>query len=462
MGNLYDMESTRLQNCSKCGLCLSVCPTYKVALQEHASPRARLQLIKYYDNKELISSSGLKEIISKCLMCGACAAICPSGINHYSRFMEMRTKMARAHGEKIAIKSLVYLLASEFRIKCAAGFAKLGQRITPQILFEKYDLGNIPLKRFPKLNKESFRQAVAAIDRSEIAIPETDTKGSVLYFTGCATNYIFDKTGFATINILKAMGYKVIIPEKQTCCGIPMLFHGAKDQAQQNIVTNIKALNPENWNTKNSDLANPDQDTIKAIIVDCPTCGSALKNEYIALKNDFGPEIVEAASKISLKVIDIMSFIKQESGKQDLSKALKIIKQDIIKSAGIQQDKIIPYNFKLSETKVTYHLPCHLKNSLQSPNNTETILKALPAIDYIRAVDADECCGGGGTFFYEYPEVSGKIVEGKIENAKKTGAEIWLTDCPVCRINLSGNLKENDNIMVKHPVEMIGLGGRLF
>ena len=84
-------------------------------------------------------------------------------------------------------------------------------------------------------------------------------------------------------------------------------------------------------------------------------------------------------------------------------------------------------------------------------------MKNLPGIDYIRAVDADECCGGGGTFFYEYPEISKEMVKGKIENAKKTGAQIWLTDCPVCRINLSGNLKGDDNLIVKHPVEMIEL-----
>ncbi|MEN8212522.1 MAG: (Fe-S)-binding protein [Thermodesulfobacteriota bacterium] len=430
------MRLDTLQNCSKCGLCLSVCPTYKIALQEHASPRARLQLIKYYDNKELISSPGLQEIISKCLMCGACAAICPSGINHYSKFMEMRTKMVQDHGEKIAIKSLVYLLASEYRIKFAAGFAKFGQRITPQIFFEKYDLGNIPLKRFPKLNKRPFREAAAETCRSETNIPETGNKGSVLYFTGCATNYLFDKTGFATINILKRMGYQVIIPEKQTCCGIPLLFHGAKDKARKNILTNIRCLNPDNFK----------QDNIKAIIVDCPTCGSALKNEYPALENEFNPETAETIGKISSKVIDIMSFVLQESGSTNLAQSLENLKSDILK-----------HESSADQTKVTYHLPCHLKNSPQSPENSETILKNMPGLDYIRAVDADECCGGGGTFFYEYPEVSKEIVNGKIENAKKTGAEIWLTDCPVCRINLSGNLKKNDNLKVKHPVEMIEL-----
>ncbi len=433
------MKSGRLQNCNKCGLCLSVCPTYKTLLQEHASPRARLQLIKYYDSNALISSPGLQEVISKCLMCGACAAICPSGINHYSKFMEMRTRMAREHGEKIVIKSLVYLLASEFRTKFAAGFAKVGQKIMPQGFSKKYNLGNIPLKRLPQFNQKPFRQTAA-----ETGKPAPGEKGSVLYFTGCATNYLFDKTGIATIHILKRMGYQVIIPENQTCCGIPMLFHGAGKAAEKNILTNIKCLNPDRFT----------HDNIKAVIVDCPTCGTALKNEYPALKDQFNSKTAEIIGKISSKVIDIMSFVLQESGSTNLAQNLETLKPDDLKHESRKNQKRLK-EMESQKIKVTYHLPCHLKNSLQSLGNSETVLKNIEGLDYTRAVDVDECCGGGGTFFYEYPEVSREMVKGKIENAKKTGARIWLTDCPVCRINLSGNLKEDDNLMVKHPVEMI-------
>jgi glycolate oxidase iron-sulfur subunit len=408
------MKTSPVQNCGKCGLCLSVCPVYKVLNQEHDSPRARLQLIKYHKNKQLPSSLDLKDIISKCLMCGSCTAICPSGINHYSLFMEMRIKMRKDHGEKQAIKSLTYLLAKEYRIKLATDFAKFGQKIIPENFIEKYNLGNIPLKRFPKLNKTPFRQAVP-----ETVLPHKEIKGTVLYFTGCSTNYVFDNTGFSTVKILTQMGYKVIIPEKQTCCGIPMLYHGAGDQAKKNILTNIECLS---------------QDDVKAIIVDCPTCGTALKNEYPDLQKTFGQDD-SPASKISSKVIDIMSFILQESGQTDL----------LENPQKTNQDKI----------KVTYHLPCHLKNSMGAPNNTEKVLNNLDWIDYKRAVDVDECCGGGGTFFYEYPEISKKIVDKKVKNAKNTGASVWLTDCPVCRINLSGNLKENDKITIKHPVEVI-------
>ena len=101
---------------------------------------------------------------------------------------------------------------------------------------------------------------------------------------------------------------------------------------------------------------------------------------------------------------------------------------------------------------VTYHTPCHLRNSFVS---AERVLREIPEIDYRAAIDSAECCGGGGTFFYEYPEVSGKMSAHKIQNARNTGARVWLTDCPVCRINLEGQLDETNDITMMHPARYL-------
>ena len=284
------MTPKPLQNCGKCGLCLNVCPVYKILKQEQASPRGKLQLIKAYDNNTLASSPLLKEIVSKCLMCGSCAANCPSGINHYSKFMEMRKKMAEAQGETPAIKSLIYLLGREYRLKFGAGLARTGQKFVPDSFAKTFKFGNIPLKNFPKLNSIPFRKA-----NDEVIFPYKRQIGTVIYFTGCATNYLYEDTGFAFIEILKHMGYKIIIPKDQTCCSIPLLFHGAADKAFKNIITNINAL-------KNHEA--------DAVVVDCSTCGEALKNEYPRMIEKKGQD-PSCANKIASKVIDSLSFIDQ-------------------------------------------------------------------------------------------------------------------------------------------------------
>lgn len=420
-----------LKNCGKCGLCLSACPVYKVLKEEQASPRARLQLIKAFENNTLKSSHLLKELISKCLMCGSCAVACPSGINHYEKFMDMREKMVKDLGETPAIRSLIYLLARESRIRRGAGMARLGQKmvqkLTPSWLANKYCLGNIPLKQFPQLNFLSFRKTVAT------TIPAQGTKkGNLLYFTGCATNYMYEDTGISMVGILTHLGYEVIIPQDQTCCGIPLMFHGAGDEAVKNMIINIEALGAHECD---------------GILVDCTTCGAALKDEYPALikkcmTNDpqkpleSWKKLKAAAQKIADKTTDILSFIAAH-------------KQDLV------FDKTVPMG------NVAYHAPCHSRNSFNTLASVQSLLRELPFMTYTPTLDEAECCGGGGTFFYEHPKTAKKIMDKKIFHVKAVKAKLWLTDCPVCRINLAGNIDntcktdESENIQVLHPVTLI-------
>lgn len=397
------MEKTT-GNCGKCGICLAVCPVYRVLREEQASPRARIQLIKAFNGKKLESSPLLKELISKCLMCGSCAANCPSGVDHYAQFMEMRSRLILDQGDRAEIRGLVYLLAKEHRLRLAMGAARLGQTVIPDYFQKKYRLGNISVKKYPKLNRKPFRSAVG-----EQIAPEGAERGTVLYFTGCATNYIFDETGFSTLKLLGRLGYRVIIPRQQTCCSIPMLYHGGVEEARANIVANVECLQ---------------HDTAQAIIVDCPTCGAALKKEFPAMMRKFGLDDA-AALAIAAKTTDLLSFL---------------------------HDHLELLEFRQSEgepsRKVSYHLPCHLKNSFTS---ADRVLRRIPGLVYVEAADAGECCGGGGTFFYEYPEVSAKMAAAKIENLRRTGAALWLTDCPVCRINLTGQLSDEDSITMMHP-----------
>jgi glycolate oxidase iron-sulfur subunit len=418
-----------LKNCGKCGLCLAACPVYTALKEEQASPRARLQLIKAFENNTLESSPLLKELISKCLMCGSCAAACPSGINHYEKFMDMREKMVQDLGEAPAIRSLIYLLSRESRIRRGAGMAKLGQRLvqklTPAWLANRYCMGNIPLKQFPILNPVPFRETATA------AIPaQGEKKGRLVYFTGCATNFLYEDTGSSMVGLLTHLGYEVIIPQDQTCCGIPLMFHGAGDQAVENMITNLTALGAHECD---------------GILVDCTTCGAALKDEYPALIKKYRAKkpqpsrgswatLAADARKIADKTEDALSFIAAR-------------KQDLV------FDQSVP---KLG--KVSYHAPCHSRNSFHTQAIVQSLLKGLPFMDYTPTPDEAECCGGGGTFFYEHPKTAKKIMDKKIFHVKAVKAKYWLTDCPVCRINLAGNIDRtegSEDIKVLHPVTVI-------
>jgi glycolate oxidase iron-sulfur subunit len=357
---------------------------------------------------------------------------CPSGINHYEKFMEMREKMGKDLGEPPVIRSLIYLLANESRIRRGAGLARLGQKLalklTPDWLANRYCLGNIPVKQFPELNPVPFRTSVAAT-----LPPRGVKKGRLVYFTGCATNYMYKDTGISTVGILTHLGYEVIIPQGQTCCGIPMMFHGAGDAAVKNMITNIAALGAHDCD---------------GILVDCTTCGAALKDEYPALvkkcmakdpqkSRESWEKLAATAQKIADNTTDILTFVAAH-------------RQDLV------FDNTTPHL-----GNIAYHSPCHSRNSFNTQPLVQSLLSELPFITYTPTPDEAECCGGGGTFFYEHPDIAQKIMAKKIGHVMAVQANIWLTDCPVCRINLAGNIDKTGKayktktLQVLHPVTLI-------
>jgi glycolate oxidase iron-sulfur subunit len=218
------------------------------------------------------------------------------------------------------------------------------------------------------------------------------------------------------VTVLTTMGFRVEIPKSQVCCALPMFTHGSLTKAQKNIETNIKLFN---------------RSGITAVITDCATCGSALRSEYgHVLKELNGP--VDGAKQLSEKVWDLAEFINAN------------------------YDLLAPkLQSNVARETVTYHAPCHLRNAQGVKTDVIELLKKLPHLNYVQSADYDSCCGGGGTFFYDYPDISHQIVSKKVENAVATGATHWVTGCPGCTVNLAGNLPDNAKISLIHPAQLI-------
>lgn len=408
------MNAEEVYQCGKCGSCLASCPVYLQLRDETASPRAKVQLIKHYAEQDLSSSGNLSDVVNRCLMCGSCTNSCPSGVRHDSLFMRMRTNMVADHGENWRMRIMYHLLSHEEQLRLAAGFVKFGRSVVFRSLAREINVGDIPMTRLPKFNAIPFRDRMPS--RVE---PDQEPAGTVVYFTGCATNYVRERVGYAVVKVLAKMGFRIEIPKGQKCCGLPMFFHGNLEGARKNILENVRLLN-------RSDVA--------AVVVDCATCGSALRREYGNVLKELSLD-TNAANALGEKVRDISEFILEN------------------------YNLLEPHlDGRRTKINVTYHSPCHLRNLQGVKTEVEELLLRLPHVNYTRASDFDTCCGGGGSFFYEHPEIARKIVGRKIDNAKATGAEFWATGCPGCDVHLSGNLADGDGITVCHPVQLIEMG----
>lgn len=398
-------------DCGRCGLCLTACPVYRMSGNETYSPRAKVQLSKYLSENQIDCSAQLKEVFSNCLMCGECTANCPSGVHHDTLYMRIRSRLSGQLGHKWPMRLIYYLLTHEQKMELAAKIARFGRNVVMEKVLRDFTPGRFKTKHTPKFNPQPFRSQYP-----EVINPKTSCQGTVLYFAGCATNYVFGGIGHSIVSVLTQIGYKVIIPKDQVCCGLPVFIHGEVDRALKNIQQNIDTLN---------------RDDALAVVTDCATCGSALRCEYQRLLNSIH-QATEAAESLSAKVFDVSEFLFDHFN---------------ILEPHLQQNS--------KKWKLTYHNPCHLRNVQGVKSKVEQLLALLPNVTYLSVPDKDSCCGGGGSFAFEHPEIAGRIVDQKIKNARDTGAVLWSTGCPGCNVNLRMNLKSEDTISMVHPIQIV-------
>ncbi|MCF8040050.1 MAG: (Fe-S)-binding protein [Desulfohalobiaceae bacterium] len=404
------MPTSGIHECNKCGLCLVNCPVYRESREEPVSPRAKVQLIKHYWDFDLPGSAYLKDLISTCLMCGNCTATCPSGVEHDVLFSRMRFEMIQDYGQEWSLKALFHFLSHEQQLRFAAKMARFGRSLASKRLLNRYKLGAISLERTPPFNPVPFRRQWPRVNEPDFA-----SRGTVLYFTGCATNHVYADVGRSVVAVLLKMGFRVEIPANQVCCGMPFFLNGRPDRAGEMIEKNLHCLNRED---------------IEAVVVDCATCGSALRKEYPRILSELGLS-AEAAKELSTRVRDVSEFI---ADRLDLINPL-------LRESGSRQI-------------VTYHAPCHLRNWQGiGPHGIEKLLSCLPGVEYKAVADRDRCCGGGGSFFLKHPEISKGIVSGKIASIENSGASVLATGCPSCRVNFAGNMDQP--VQVLHPVQLV-------
>ena len=113
------------------------------------------------------------------------------------------------------------------------------------------------------------------------------------------------------------------------------------------------------------------------------------------------------------------------------------------------------------DVKVTYHDPCQLGRYLGVIEEPRKILKSIKGIELVEPDwtkgEWATCCGGGGGFEVVFPEISEMLAISRIEELTKTGAQIIVTACPGCVMQLKDGLKalKKDNVEVLDLAEVI-------
>ena len=406
------MDYVKLINCMRCGMCLPACPTYKETFLETASPRGRVALVRKLQEGELDQSERLLEYLSLCLDCQACASACPCGVNAGELVAEFacerKTETGLGFMEDLILRKLVphpdRLENSmvPMRLYQRSGLQKLVRTLGVLKMFPK------PLERMegllPALPSRPLRQEI-----NEITPAVGTERGTVGFFLGCVMSLIFSDASRATIKLLSSLGYKVITPRNQVCCGAPNMLGGDLVGMKEAARTNIDIFGGYD---------------VDFIVTDCGGCGAELKK--------YGHHIEgEPASAFSTRV-------------RDISQVLALHGDEL-------RAKLTPLLLR-----ATYHDPCHIAHCQGIRKEPRDLLKLVPGLEYIELESADACCGSAGTYNIVKPEMSDQILKRKLDTIRNSGAQVLVTSNPGCLLQLKKGLSDHlPEVKIMHLTEVL-------
>ena len=404
------------QQCATCGKCNSVCPVYDVAMEESNAARGWFHIVTAKDYTYEKSS----RVVEACINCKSCRTVCPAGIDVSEEILKRRAE----HPNQTA-GALFSLQDSQTLFQSLLKFSawtqpiwdnKIG-RIVIEYITRPFLKGLAPTARIP------FDMILPRLARKHLRdrYPHlTESKSSVAYFHGCAANYFDDGVGDAVIAALEKRGIEVALPP-QRCSGTPIQTYGLMDRVRENARFNIQSLEP-----------------FEKVVTGCASCTLMLKDyQKIFTEGDDH----EKAKALAKKVFHVATATPSTTASQSIPAPV-----------GRSKDTNAVAPSTTNKIKVTYHSSCHLRAAGMG-DAPKTLLRNDPNIQFVEMSDADRCAGGAGTFCIKNPELSEKIFERKRRGILESGAEMVVTSCPACMIQLKNGLK--GKVTVKHIAELM-------
>ncbi len=401
-----------IARCVHCGFCLQACPTYLELGMETDSPRGRIALIDALTSERAAPTPSLLQHLDLCLQCRACETACPSGVP-FGRIMETARATVVESPERpfawwLRVSALRAVLPHQPRLRALTAGMRLYQRSPLQSAVRRSGV----LRRLaPSL--AAAEASMPVMPNAPFSAPHQPpglTK-SVALLTGCIMPHTYPRTHDATIRVLNRLGYRVVLPETQTCCGALNMHAGdrrfARDLARRNIDAFLGA-------------------NVEAIVVNSAGCGSTMKEYDNLLASDAAYR--ERAQRFVAMTKDVLEFV-----------------------AGHPLPPLTAV-----DATVTYQDSCHLVHAQRITTAPRAIMAAIPSLR-LREMDApDRCCGSAGLYSIVQREMSQRLLDNKMDDVAATGATTIATANPGCMMQLETGLRQRRiPARVVHVIELL-------
>jgi L-lactate dehydrogenase complex protein LldE len=238
-------------------------------------------------------------------------------------------------------------------------------------------------------------------------------KQSAQLFVTCLIDTLQPQIGESVVKVLERVGVQVKFPMGQTCCGQPPFNAGMRFEARKMAEHTIQTFE-----------ADP-----VPVVIPSGSCTAMIRHGYPELfAND--PEWLLRAKQLAARAYEFTEFLVDVLGITDVGASYS--------------------------GKATYHSSCHLLRGLGVDHQPRALLANVKNLELLKLTHAEECCGFGGIFSVEHPEISMEMLNRKISNIENTRAPLAIVCDTGCLIHIYGGLhKQAKNQRVAHIAEIL-------
>src|SRR3984893_6929665 len=236
----------------------------------------------------------------------------------------------------------------------------------------------------PRLARTPFRDRVAEGEGTGGGEPLT-------IFASCMVDRMLPEAASALRQIADTAGFKVGFPKGQWCCGLIADnagdFRGGAD---------LNAKLAQSLGDSKGLIVTPSASCFGAFTIDAPDWGGARADS--GLRSRF-----RDSTRFALDL---------------LTKRPELVRTD---DMGL---------------KVAYHDSCQTLRQLGLKSEPRRLLE-LAGYEVVEIPDIANCCGFGGTFSLDWPDVAGRLASWKLDAISKTGCNVVASDNPGCLLHIA-------------------------
>jgi L-lactate dehydrogenase complex protein LldE len=236
---------------------------------------------------------------------------------------------------------------------------------------------------------------------------------TVQLFATCIIDTLYPEIGQAVVQVLERAGARVAFPAGQTCCGQPAFNAGQRDLARPLAMYNIRVF----------------EKAPGPVVIPSGSCTAMIRHGYLELFAD-DPEWLSRAQALAARSYEFTEFLVDYLGVIDLGARFS--------------------------GRLTYHSSCHLLRGLGVSRQPRQLLQAVQGAEFVELPNSEECCGYGGVFSVEQPELSSAMLQRKVENIAASTAPVVVACDAGCLTNINGGLHRRSMPQrVRHIAEIL-------